>query len=117
MPADPKSVLTAANAAVSRGDHAAFLAQCTDDVVWHFIGDRTIRGKADIQRYMDEIYVRPPEVVVDRLIADTDHVVAIGRITITDADGQATTSDYSDAWRLRDGKLAELHAFVVARDD
>lgn len=115
MSSDSAKVLIEANAAVSRGDHAGFLAYCTDDVVWHFVGDRTITGKDAIQRCMDETYVNPPEVVVDRLIADADQLVAIGTITITAADGTRTTSDYSDAWRLRDGKLVELHAFVIER--
>ena len=44
------------------------------------------------------------------------HVVAIGRITLTDAPGRRTTSDYADVWRLRDGKLAELRAFVVGAE-
>lgn len=116
MPHDPKAVLAAANDAVRRGDHAGFLAHCTDDVVWRFIGDRTIEGKPAIKAYMDETYVHPPEFDADLMIADDEHVVAIGRITITDAAGNRTTSDYSDAWRLRDGKLAELRAFVAEAD-
>lgn len=116
MSPDPKTVLAAANDAVSRGDHAGFLAHCTDDVVWRFIGDRTLEGKAAIRAYMDETYRQPPQFDVDWMIADGDHVVAIGRITLADADGIRTTYDYSDAWRLRDGKLAELRAFVVRAD-
>jgi ketosteroid isomerase-like protein len=65
---------------------------------------------------MDETYVHPPEFDTELMIADGEHVVAIGRITLTDATGKRTTSDYSDAWRLRDGKLAELRAFVVEAD-
>ncbi|MDH5833434.1 nuclear transport factor 2 family protein [Luteimonas kalidii] len=116
MSSDPKSVLAAANEAVSRGDHGGFLAHCTDDVVWHFIGDRTIEGKPAVRAYMDETYIQPPEFDVELMIADADHVVAIGRITLIDADGKRSTFDYSDAWRLRDGKLAELRAFVVEAD-
>ena len=115
MSSEAANVLIEANTAVSRGDHAGFLAHCIDDVVWHFVGDRTITGKEAIRRFMDETYVHPPEVVVDRLIADADQLVAIGTITLIAADGTRTTSDYSDAWRLRDGKLAELHAFVIER--
>lgn len=113
MSHDPKSVLNAANDAVRRGDHDGFLAHCTDDVVWRFIGNRTLEGKAAIKAYMDETYVHPPEFDVELMVADDQHVVAIGRITLTDAAGRRTTSDYADAWRLRDGKLAELRAFVV----
>ncbi|WP_298578283.1 nuclear transport factor 2 family protein [uncultured Luteimonas sp.] len=113
MTHDPRSVLTAANDAVRRGDHAGFLAHCTDDVVWRFIGDRTNQGKPAIKDYMDKTYVHPPEFDVELMVADDRHVVAIGRITLTDAPGRRTTSDYADVWRLRDGKLAELRAFVV----
>lgn len=116
MSHDPKAVLAVANDAVSRGDHAGFLAHCTDDVIWYFIGDRTIEGKPAIKAYMDETYVHPPEFNVELMIADGEHVVAIGQITLTDAAGNRTTSEYSDAWRLRDGMLAELRAFVVAVD-
>jgi ketosteroid isomerase-like protein len=113
MLTDPRSVLVAANNAVSQGDHDGFLAYCTDDVAWHFIGDRTIRGKAAVKTYMDTVYVEPPEFDAGLLIADAGHVVAIGRITITGADGRKATSDYCDVWRLRDGRLAELRAYVI----
>jgi ketosteroid isomerase-like protein len=113
MSIDPKSVLAAANNAVSQGDHDGFLAYCTDDVTWHFIGERKIRGKAAVKAYMDATYVEPPAFDTGLLIADADHVVAIGRITMTGADGRKTTSDYCDVWQLRDGKLAELRAFVI----
>ena len=113
MSTDPKSVLAAANNAVSQGDHDGFLAYCADDVTWHFIGDRTIHGKAAVKAYMDATYVEPPEFDISLLIADADHVVAIGRITMAGADGRKTTSDYCDVWQLRDGRLAELRAFVI----
>jgi uncharacterized protein (TIGR02246 family) len=113
MSIDPSSVLATANDAVSRGDHDGFLACCTDDVVWHFVGDRTLHGKAEVKAYMDAVYVQPPEFDTARLIADADHVVAMGRITLTSGDGRKTRSSYCDVWRLRDGKLAELQAFVI----
>src|SRR5690606_27314628 len=45
MSSDYKTILQQANAAVAAGDNEGFLAFCTDDVTWHFIGERTITGK------------------------------------------------------------------------
>ena len=108
-----KALLTRANAAVAAGDHEGFLAHCTDDVVWTFVGERTLRGKEAVRRYLDATYVVPPAFDVARLIAEGDAVVATGEIALTDAAGTVTRSAYCDVWRVRDGRLAELRAFVV----
>ena len=113
MPDENKAVLARANAEVVRGDHEGFLAYCTEDVVWEFVGERTLAGKAAVRRYMAETYVRPPRFTVSRLIAEGDFVTALGDITLTDESGRDVTYAYCDVWRLRDGKLAELRAFVV----
>jgi uncharacterized protein len=36
-----------------------------------------------------------------------------GEITLQGDDGKAARHSYCDVWRFEDGKLAELHAFVV----
>jgi enamine deaminase RidA (YjgF/YER057c/UK114 family)/ketosteroid isomerase-like protein len=105
--------LEQANAAIAVGDHEGFLAHCTDDTVWHFVGERTLRGKEAVRRYLNATYLEPPRVTVVQLIAEGDFVTAIGDIAITDAAGRVTHSAYCDVWRLREGKLAELRAFVV----
>ncbi len=107
-----KHVLEAANEAVSRGDVEGFLEYCTDDTVWEFVGDRTLRGKAEVRAWMEDAYPTPPRNRVDRLIAEGDSLVAVGEITVVDGDAE-TRSRYCDVWRLRDGKLHELRAFVV----
>lgn len=113
MSDENKAVLTRANAAVARGDNEGLLAHCTDDVVWEFVGDQTLRGKEAVRRYVTETYVEPPRFDVSRLIAEGDFVTAVGEISLTGKDGRSTRYAYCDVWRLRDGKLAELRAFVV----
>jgi len=113
MSSDPKTILQQANAAVAAGDNEGFLAFCTDDVTWHFIGERTITGKDALRRYLDETYIEPPDFNVTDELVDGDTLVAIGDIAIADAAGTKTRSSYCDVWRLRDGKLAELRAYVV----
>jgi len=113
MPELNKTILQRANAAVLAGDHEGFLAHCTDDVAWTFVGERTLEGKDAVRQYMNATYLEPPRVTVAQLIAEGDFVTAIGEIAIVDATGRVARSAYCDVWRLREGKLAELRAFVV----
>ena len=108
-----KAILKQANAAVVKGDYEGFLSHCTDDVKWIFVGDKTLKGKEAVRQYMKSTYIEPPKFVVDQLIAEGDFVTAIGDIDITDETGKMVHSAYCDVWRVRDGMLAELRAFVV----
>jgi ketosteroid isomerase-like protein len=108
-----KTLLQQANAAVVEGDNEGFLVHCTDDVIWNFIGEQTLNGKEAVRRYMAETYLEPPKFVVDELIANDDFVTAIGTIDVRDAGGKTVPAQYCDVWRVRDGKLAELRAFVI----
>jgi ketosteroid isomerase-like protein len=108
-----KAILTAANAAVARGDYDGFASFCTDDTEWTFVGDRTLRGKAAVREWMVTSYAEPPENTVTHLIAEGDYLTALGELSMTDRTGRVTRASYCDVWRLRDGKLAELRAFVV----
>lgn len=108
-----KSVLQQANAAVRAGDNEGFLAFCTDDIAWSTVGGATLHGKQAVREWMRREYVAPPEFTVQHLVADGDFVVALGDITGKDADGKPVRNAYSDVWRFRDGKMAELRAFVI----
>lgn len=110
---DTKAILNQANAAVSRGDYEGFLAHCTEDTEWTFIGERTLRGKQAVREYMALTYVEPPRFKVDRLIAEGEWLTAIGEIDLKDSTGVVTRYAYCDVWRVRDEKLAELKAYVV----
>ncbi|WP_326542433.1 nuclear transport factor 2 family protein [Pseudorhodoferax sp.] len=113
-----KDILAQANAAIVRGDHEGFLAFCTDDTEWTFVGERVLRGKQAVRAWMADSYrAAPPRLQVHRLLAEGDFLTAIGEIVLTDAGGRQTRHAYCDVWRLRDGKLAALHAFVVETDD
>jgi ketosteroid isomerase-like protein len=109
-----KEVLIQANACVSRGDHEGFLSFCTDDVVWDFIGDQRLNGKQAIRDYMKLNYVEPPKFDVERLIDANDYITAIGKISLKDEAGKLVDYAYCDVWRFRDGRMAELQAFVIA---
>ncbi len=113
MTLDNKTTLLKANDAVTRGDNEMFLSFCTDDTEWTFIGDQTLRGKEAVRQYMAKAYIEPPKFMVDNLIGDAEFVTAIGRISMKDESGKMIDYSYCDVWRFRDGKMAELKAFVI----
>jgi uncharacterized protein len=108
-----KEILEQANAAIAAGDFEGFLALCTEDTVWTFEGDRTLRGKAAVREWMKTAYKEPPKFRVERMIAESDFVAALGEIAMKDEAGETVQHAYCDVWRFREGKMAELRAFVV----
>jgi len=113
MALDNKTILQKANAALSAGDNEGFLHYCTDDTVWNFIGEQTIMGKDAVREYMAEAYTEPPKFTVEKLIAEDEFVIALGKITIKDETGKMLEHAYCDVWRFRDKKMAELKAYVI----
>ncbi|QSI31786.1 DUF4440 domain-containing protein [Variovorax sp. RKNM96] len=108
-----KAILEKANAAIIKGDYEGFLALCTEDTEWTFVGDRTLSGKEAVREWMATAYTEPPKFEVHQLIAEDDFVTALGEITLKDKSGKDTRHAYCDVWRFRDGRMAGLHAFVI----
>lgn len=108
-----KAVLRSANAAIDRGDTEGFLSFCTDDLEWTAVGEMTLKGKHAVREWMATAYAKPPQYTVDHLIAEGNYVVALGHIAVDDGEGRSARHAYSDVWRLREGKLAQLRAFVI----
>jgi uncharacterized protein len=108
-----KQVLRAANSAISKGNYEGFLAHCTEQTQWHFIGDRTLSGKDMVRQWMAETYREPPDFEVKHLISEGDWLTALGEITSKDDEGNKVTYAYCDVWRFEGDKLAELRAFVI----
>lgn len=116
MNLDNKATLEKANAAITEGDNEGFLSFCTDDTEWTFIGDKTLRGKEAVRQYMVTAYQEPPKFRVEELIAEGEFVTALGQISMKDENGKTVDYSYCDVWRFRDGKMAELKAFVIETD-
>lgn len=117
MPATNKEILLKGNAAIAEGNHEEFLSLCTDDTLWTFVGERTLKGKQAVREYMAEAYIEPPIVTVEHLISEGDFLTAVGEITMKDKDGKATHYSYCDVWRFVGGKMAEVTAFVIQNKD
>jgi ketosteroid isomerase-like protein len=116
MSESKKHILQKANAAVLAGDNEGFLACCADNIEWSTVGADTLRGKEAVRAWMKTNYVQPPTFTVQHMVAEDDHVVAIGTIEAPDASGKPVMHAYSDVWRFEAGKMVELNAYVIAID-
>lgn len=108
-----KTILEKANAAITEGDHEGFLSFCTEDTEWIFVGDKSLKGKEAVRQYMAIAYMEAPKFIVENLIAEGEFVTALGKISMKNEDGKMVDYLYCDIWRFRDGKMAELKAFVI----
>src|SRR5688500_12433024 len=95
-----KTILEKANALITAGDYDGFLTCCTEDTVWTFIGDQTLRGKHAVRHYIAKAYIEPPKFMVETLIEEDDYVTAIGMISMKDNNGKLTDYSYCDVWRF-----------------
>lgn len=109
------ALLHEANEFVKKGDYKSFLAYCTQDTQWVFIGDRILSGKEEVRDYMKEFYREPPVFSVDTTVEDGDFVAVTGEITLKDGSGVNHHYDYCDVWRFENGKIAALKAYVIEK--
>lgn len=110
-----KTILQTANEAVAKGNYEGFLAFCTEDTKWNFVGGQTLEGKEEVRQYMKDTYLEPPKFHIETIIEDGDFVVVVGEISLKNATGSYDHFDYCDYWRFDNGKMAALKAFVVAK--
>ncbi|MDX2150303.1 MAG: nuclear transport factor 2 family protein [Bryobacteraceae bacterium] len=108
-----KAILERANAAIVEGNNEGFLFFCADDTEWTFVGEKSLKGKEAVRRWMATTYVEPPQFTVAHLIAEDEFVTAVGDLTMKEEDGKAAHYSYCDVWRFREGKIIELRAFVI----
>ena len=113
MAQNNKEILERGNAAILAGDNEGFLIYCTEDTEWTFVGNKKLKGKEAVRRWMASEYKVPPKFTVKNLVAEGDFVTAIGTISVKDEKANEADYDYCDVWRFSNGKIAELTAFVI----
>lgn len=110
-----KTILQNANAAVAKGDYESFLAYCTEDTKWVFVGDQTLNGKDKVREYMSEVYLEPPVFNIETITEEGDFVTVTGEISLKNKTGNYDHYTYCDNWRFKNGKMEELKAFVIKK--
>lgn len=109
-----KNIIQALYESFSRGDVPAVLAGFHDDISWTEADGFPLAGTyVGPQAVLEEVFMRLGEfsdnwgVVVDRLIADGDTVVADGRYTWNHkTSGEPCEVRMAHVWTLKEGKVS-----------
>ncbi len=108
-----KEILMTANQAIHQGDYEGFLAYCTEDTKWVYVGEQTITGKDQLRHYLPTAY-EGATFTTEQYIEQGEYLTVLGKIQLKQKDGNLVRYTYCDVWHFREGKLAELKAFVIA---
>jgi ketosteroid isomerase-like protein len=107
-----REILEKANQAISGGNYEEFLMYCTEDTKWTYVGDLTLDGKDKVREYLATAY-NESKFQIEKFIDEGEYLVAIGWIKMKDKEGRLMSYSFCDVWKFRDGKMAELKAFVI----
>ena len=115
MSANNKELVERLNKTFETNDVEGLLAYCADDFEWTMVGEKPLRGKDAVRSFMSGGPSEPPAFTVDTIVAEGDCVICIGDMTMKQ-DGKMVPYSYCDVWRIRDGKVVSLRAFVIKTD-
>ena len=114
MAESKKQIVEKINKAFADNNPEEFLSNCTEDVVWTMVGEKTTNGKKAIREWMAQMKdMDPPKFTVDQIIAEGDSVACCGDMSMKDKDGKLGKYSYCDIYRFSDDKITELRSFVV----
>jgi uncharacterized protein len=109
-----KEIVRRIDAAFGDNNLEGFLAFCHDNIVWHMVGDRTVKGKDAIRQWMGSMMGKePPQFAARTVVAEGDHVMSQGHMTMKDESGAPAQYEYCDIYRFSSGKVADLSSFVI----
>jgi ketosteroid isomerase-like protein len=90
------------------------LSCLTDDVEWIVPGIFYVRGKDEFATHIvDEGFVGHPEIIVSRLLEDSDVVVAEGTVRAPRVDGTFLNLVFCDVFDMRHSKIRRLTSYLV----
>ena len=120
--AENTQLIKDAYASFQRGDIAAILNSCDENVEWHgVIGTEGVlpqsglrRGRAQVAEFFKQVaesvtfsHFEPKE-----FVASGDKVVALGHYTATTSAGKGFDSDFAMVFTLRNGKVTAFQEFT-----
>ncbi|MGH9323592.1 MAG: nuclear transport factor 2 family protein [Vicinamibacteria bacterium] len=111
-----KETVERINEAFADGSTEGFLSFCADDVEWTMVGEKTVKGKDQMRKWMASMDMEPPKFTVTAIVAEGDLVAAYGDMTMREKSGETVPYSYCDIYRFRNDKVAELRSFVIKTD-
>lgn len=113
MSAKNKEIVEKVNAAFAENNMEGFLSFCADEIEWTMVGEKSVKGKRAIRRWLESMDMEPPKFTVDAVIAEGDFVAAHGSMIMKEKDGKASPYAYCDIYRFRNARIIQLLSFII----
>ena len=100
--------------AFDNNDIDALLPHLTDDVEWVMTGDRTVKGKEEMNKMMEDMsQVTLISSTKHHRIMDGDCAVVDGEVMCKTKDGKIIEMFYCDIYELENGKVKKMIMYTV----
>ncbi|MFD2289151.1 nuclear transport factor 2 family protein [Pedobacter petrophilus] len=106
-----QNIFIKANKALSEGKYEDFITYCSEDIQWKNVGERTLKGKQELLKYISSAY-DGITFTTENSIKENDVVVELGQI-VFEKDGESKKSSYCDIWNFKDGMISQVTSFVI----
>ena len=116
---DNKQVVTEAYDCFARGDIPSLLELLSDDVDWESPGvlptSGNFRGRDGVGEFFTDVSQKWSELEVkpDDMVANGEHVVALGQAHGKLAGGEDATYGFSHVFKVADGKVTRFREYVL----
>lgn len=106
------------NEAFSKNDMEFILNNMTDDIVWNFIGEKTVKGKEVVKEFLKPMSrVETVELELLEIITHGRTAAANGRMKIKEPSGEIKSFGFADFYvfsGLKSPKVKTMTSYVVA---
>lgn len=100
-----------------QGDHQQILACLTADVAWDLPGFRHLSGKLEFDGEIENPeFTGHPTLVIDRLVEESETVVAVGSGEATHKSGTLNRFAYCDIFTFQDSLISRVESYLVPLD-
>src|SRR5262249_59972571 len=111
MSVKTKEIIEKVNAAFTKGNIEEFLSLCEEKVEWTMVGEKPLKGKDAIRKWIAGMNMEPPKFTVKNVITEGDFGVVQGDMTMKDKDGKLGSYSYCDIYRFRGNKIVEQTSY------
>lgn len=109
------------NEAFSKNNLDFILNNMSDDIVWDFVGEKTMNGKDEVREFMKPMNeMRTMEMELLQIISREQSAAANGRMKIQEPSGEIKSFEFADFYEfegLKMPKVKKMISYVVANKE
>ncbi|MDT0677274.1 nuclear transport factor 2 family protein [Autumnicola musiva] len=105
------------NEAFAEGNQKFILEQLSDEIIWNFLGDRTIEGKEDVRNFIEEMScIETQSMEISNIITHGKTAAVDGKMTIKEESGKVKNFAFCDIYQFtgfKNAKIGKMTSYVI----